>query len=827
MMKLKTTLLAALNLGLLAAARADIIVPTSWKQSNSFNLLRLASNLSNTTGMNAGGTVLYNLDGSQAGEPTSANNIEWMTSSKSVNRAAAMTAGKVWIVADLGATHNLSSIHLWNFIWDNTAGTPATHLNDRGVSQFDILVRSVDADTDNGTAGGVPINLDNPNDDATNALDNDAVFALGTTNPWTVALENQSLAQAPNDDTYTGQTFSLAGQTARLIAIRVDSHYGNTGGIGLGKVRIEGATGVDTTPPSLVVRTPADDAAHVVTSSNLAATFNEVIVAGTGAITIKRTSDNSVAETFEVASSPRLTWTATQVIIDPTANLTPGAEYYVQIAPTAIKDTANNAYAGIVDPDTTSWSFTTDGTPPTAVSLSPASPVTADPGTRLLLQFSETILAGTGAVTIRKTSDNSLVETIDVTTPGAVAMNGRVVAIVRTVPLAPGEAYYVNVAAGAFQDASGNSTAAITGSAAWAFTTRSAVPLVVENFSSAGTGLGGSSADTFDAAIITAGGSATWGASGGFLANGAVSGTNTAAFLSVGSYINAARNTPAGRFELTMTMSETIGAWNSLGFNPSNAPATNQNFTTSGGLATIIYRGQSGVVAPAVIGEVDMFGGTNNTNVVDGPDGNTGFHTFTVTLDLTPAGGYDGVANFGTVHWSDNGAPLGSYTYTVSRDFGSILITQAATGTINALALYQTVNTGNTYANWIAGFDVGGLIDPDDDGDGDGIDNAVENLLGSNPTVSSPGLTAVSLSGGNLSFRHTRSTTPATDLTGSYEWSSDLLTWHASGVTAGGTTVTFGAPAVITPGTPELVEVTASITGSASRVFARFKVSRN
>jgi hypothetical protein len=46
-------------------------------------------------------------------------------------------------------------------------------------------------------------------------------------------------------------------------------------------------------------------------------------------------------------------------------------------------------------------------------------------------------------------------------------------------------------------------------------------------------------------------------------------------------------------------------------------------------------------------------------------------------------------------------------------------------------------------------------------------------------------------------------------------------------VNAGGITVTFGTPTVEAAGPPELVEVTASITGTASKVFARVKVVQN
>lgn len=48
------------------------------------------------------------------------------------------------------------------------------------------------------------------------------------------------------------------------------------------------------------------------------------------------------------------------------------------------------------------------------------------------------------------------------------------------------------------------------------------------------------------------------------------------------------------------------------------------------------------------------------------------------------------------------------------------------------------------------------------------------------------------------------------------------------GASSGGTTVAFATPAVITTGTPNLVEVTASTTGSpAAKIFARFKATQN
>ena len=224
---------------------AATIVPVAWKASNSFNTLRTPNFLSNSTGMNGTETILYNHDASISGEPNTANSSQWVTSSKTntgtlAGMDAAMTAGKIWIIADLGASYDLTTIKIWNFNWDNTAGTPLTHLNDRGVSQFDVFVRNTVADTSDGTVGGSAINLTSVSDLA-NALTNAAVFNLGTTNQWTQALSNQALAQSANDDTSNlGQNFDLTGNTARFIAIRVDDHHNALGGIALGKVRIEG-----------------------------------------------------------------------------------------------------------------------------------------------------------------------------------------------------------------------------------------------------------------------------------------------------------------------------------------------------------------------------------------------------------------------------------------------------------------------------------------------------------------------------------------------------------------------------------------------------------
>ena len=126
----------------------------------------------------------------------------------------------------------------------------------------------------------------------------------------------------------------------------------------------------------------------------------------------------------------------------------------------------------------------------------------------------------------------------------------------------------------------------------------------------------------------------------------------------------------------------------------------------------------------------------------------------------------------------------------------------------------------NTYASWIAGYPgVGALTGFNDDADGDGIDNGLENLFGTNPSVSNQGITQVAKSGNTITFQHPASATPASDVTAAYVWSTDLATFQADGASAGGTTVAFSTNTVAT-----VTTVTATITGTVpAKLFTALK----
>jgi len=126
-------------------------------------------------------------------------------------------------------------------------------------------------------------------------------------------------------------------------------------------------TVTDDVAPTLTTLSPADNATAISSTSDLVITLSENVVKGTGNILIKKTSDDSTVESIDVTSA-LVTIVDSVVTINPSNALDLNTEYYVQIPATALKDAANNAYAGITD--TTSWSFTTvANTAPTASNI--------------------------------------------------------------------------------------------------------------------------------------------------------------------------------------------------------------------------------------------------------------------------------------------------------------------------------------------------------------------------------------------------------------------------------------------------------------------------
>ena len=117
-----------------------------------------------------------------------------------------------------------------------------------------------------------------------------------------------------------------------------------------------------------------------------------------------------------------------------------------------------------------------DVTPPTISALSPANNVlNVATSFSAAITFSETIQkSAAGTITIKKVSDNSVVQTINITNATVVVSGSSVSFDVNS--FAFNTAYYVEISSGAFKDLSNNNFAGISGNATWKFTTSATAP---------------------------------------------------------------------------------------------------------------------------------------------------------------------------------------------------------------------------------------------------------------------------------------------------------------------------------------------------------------
>ena len=236
------------------------------------------------------------------------------------------------------------------------------------------------------------------------------------------------------------------------------------------------------TPPVLASVTPVDNATGVALNANLIADFNETIQAGSGNITIHLTADDSIVHTLPVGGSD-VSISGSQLTINPPTDFDYITGYYVNIPATAIEDVFGTSFAGITN--NTAWNFTTipDTTSPTLSSLNPVdNAVDVAVATNLVLTLNEDVQKGSGNITIHLSSDNSVVQTIDVT-GAAVTISGNEVTINPPADLGSETEYYVNIPAGAIEDLAGNDFAGITDSTTWSFTSADVIPPAISTLS--------------------------------------------------------------------------------------------------------------------------------------------------------------------------------------------------------------------------------------------------------------------------------------------------------------------------------------------------------
>ena len=168
--------------------------------------------------------------------------------------------------------------------------------------------------------------------------------------------------------------------------------------------------------PTLSSVSPGIGSTNVSLSTNVVFTFNKTIRAGLGTITLRTVSaGGTIVESYDVASSGRLTFSTSTLTIDPTSNLGVGVTHFVVVP--------NNAVAGYTGIST--YSFTTVNF--VFQSINPANGATAiGVGTNITLTFNNPPVRGTGTITLRSGSTSgSVIETFDAASSGQISISGN------------------------------------------------------------------------------------------------------------------------------------------------------------------------------------------------------------------------------------------------------------------------------------------------------------------------------------------------------------------------------------------------------------------
>jgi len=223
---------------------------------------------------------------------------------------------------------------------------------------------------------------------------------------------------------------------------------------------------------------PADGATGVsVATAALSLQFDQVVQGGAGNITLKRSSDDSIIEAIAVTSA-QVTGSGTDTItISLSAPINEyNASFYVQIAATAFRNGAGETYAGIAD--TTTWNFSTAAlAAPALSSLTPADDATGVGAatTTLTIQFDKVVQGSAGNITLKRSSNNSVVESI-AGNSGQVSGSGTDTITV-TLSSQLGEYardFYAQIDNTAFHNIAGVFFAGIADTTTWNFTTETA-----------------------------------------------------------------------------------------------------------------------------------------------------------------------------------------------------------------------------------------------------------------------------------------------------------------------------------------------------------------
>lgn len=174
----------------------------------------------------------------------------------------------------------------------------------------------------------------------------------GLPDPLVVLVDAQFNVLASDDDSAGSGNARMSYTPTRSGTYYIGAFdYGS----GTGAYTLRAVT-LDAQPPTLVSRSPADDASGVATNADLVLNFSEAVSAGSGHIRI-HAANGSVLREIRAGDSSAVRINGATVVVDPGANLPAGAAFSVSVDASAFRDAAGNPFAGISG--STAWNFST------------------------------------------------------------------------------------------------------------------------------------------------------------------------------------------------------------------------------------------------------------------------------------------------------------------------------------------------------------------------------------------------------------------------------------------------------------------------------------
>lgn len=114
--------------------------------------------------------------------------------------------------------------------------------------------------------------------------------------------------------------------------------------------------------PQLLQRSPVDNAAGVSMAANLTMNFDQTIARGAGLIHLRNASTGQTIETFDAATSSRLSYSGSQLVVDPADDLRSQSSYEMIMPAGAVVGLTGKPFAGLANSG--DWNFTTASSDP-------------------------------------------------------------------------------------------------------------------------------------------------------------------------------------------------------------------------------------------------------------------------------------------------------------------------------------------------------------------------------------------------------------------------------------------------------------------------------